>query len=79
MDRSHHVAAVVTYLRDTLGIAGVTADSPLFQIGGLDSMSLLELVDFVEAQFATTVKSNEITMANFATPARIAEVFAARQ
>lgn len=77
--QSHDVAAIVAYLRNTLGVESATGESLLFQIGGIDSMALLELVDFVESHFKTSVKSNEITIANFSTPARIAEVFAAKR
>ncbi|HEU0033965.1 MAG TPA: acyl carrier protein [Kofleriaceae bacterium] len=79
MDRSHDIATIVSFLRTTFGLDTATADSPLFQIGGIDSMGLLELVEFIETHFGTTIRSNEITSANFATPARIVEVFAGRR
>ena len=47
-------------------------DDCLLEKGVLDSMSIMEMVSFVEAQFGVTVLEEEITETNFGSVAGIA-------
>lgn len=67
------------YLRGTLGVADeLDAGSALFSSGMLDSMSMMDLIVFIEEQAAIQVRSEDVTLANFDTADRIVR-FAHRQ
>jgi acyl carrier protein len=63
---------LIDYLNDLTGTGdGLEADSPLFSTGMLDSVSMLNLIAFVEEQAAIQVRSEDVTLDNFDTPGRI--------
>jgi acyl carrier protein len=47
------------------------ADTPLFSSGALDSVAMLNLITFVEAQTGIEIRADEVTLENFDTAARI--------
>lgn len=49
----------------------LTDDSELFSEGLLDSLTVMELVDFVEAQAGVPIPPQDIVLDNFDTVARI--------
>lgn len=56
-------------------IPSVGADQPLIGSGGLlDSLTLLELIAFVEREFRIDVEDREMTIENFRTIARIQQL-----
>lgn len=62
---------IIAYLQATLNqrdsTLTLTADTPLLQSGLIDSLTLFQLIDFVQKEFAVTIKPPEITLENFAT------------
>ena len=55
----------------------IDADTPLFAARLIDSLRILELIAFTERALGVRIPDSAIRMDNFATPRRIAEVFAA--
>lgn len=53
----------------------VEGDTPLFESGLIDSMSILELIAFVEAATGRTIPARQIRIGQFATVDRICESF----
>jgi acyl carrier protein len=53
----------------------ITADTPLFAKGLIDSLGILELIAWTEVNTGHTVPDERIRMDNFRTVARIARVF----
>lgn len=66
---------IVSFINSTL-LSGsgmrVTADTPLFEHGVLDSMKVLDLIAFVEAETGRPLPDSAIRLANFRTAATIA-------
>lgn len=56
----------------------ILADTRLFADGLIDSLRVLELIAWTERAIGHEIPDNVIRMDNFATPARIAELFATR-
>ena len=54
----------------------ILADTPLFAGGLLDSLRILELIAWTECAIGREIADGEIRTDNFASAARIAEVFA---
>jgi len=54
----------------------IEADTPLFASGLLDSMRILQLIAWTERAIGREIPDSAIRMDNFASPARIAELFA---
>ena len=54
----------------------ILADTPLFVGGRLDSLRILELIAFTERAIGREIDDAEIRTDNFASAARIGEVFA---
>ena len=54
----------------------IEADTPLFASGLLDSMRILQLIAWTERAIGREIPDSAIRTDNFATPARIAELFA---
>jgi acyl carrier protein len=54
----------------------IRAETPLFAGGLLDSMRILELIAWTERAIGREIPDVAIRTDNFATPARIAELFA---
>lgn len=66
---------IVAFVNATLlapGSPRVSADTPLFEDGVLDSMRVLDLIAFVEAEAARPLPDSLIRLANFRTAAAIA-------
>ena len=57
----------------------IKADTPLFAGGLLDSMRILELIAWTERAIGSEIPDGEIRTDNFASAARIAELFADRR
>ncbi len=54
----------------------ILADTPLFAGGLIDSLRILELIAWTECAIGREIADGDIRMDNFATAARIADVFA---
>ena len=54
----------------------IEAQTPLFAGRLIDSLRILELIAFTERALDLRIEDSAVRMDNFATPARIAEVFA---
>lgn len=66
---------IVSFINSTLvppGGTRVAADTPLFEHGVLDSMKVLDLIAFVEAETGHPLPDSAIRLANFRTAATIA-------
>lgn len=76
-DRDGFVAHLLAWLNLRLAPPGVTitADTPLFAGGMINSMRILEVIAWVERAAGRTIADREIRMDNFATVTRIAQVF----
>ena len=68
---------MVTWLNSRLASRGIviTADTPLFTKGLIDSLGILELIAWTEVNTGLTVPDERIRMDNFRTVARIARAF----
>ncbi len=65
-------AALLAHLRQTTALNGETnAETPLFSSGALDSVSMLDLILFVERQAGIAIPAEHVTLEHFDTPARI--------
>jgi acyl carrier protein len=53
----------------------ITADTPLFTRGVIDSLGILELIAWTEVNTGRVVPDESIRMDNFGTVARIAQTF----
>jgi acyl carrier protein len=73
------VANTVDWINRALAPAGVvvTADTPLFAGGLINSIRVLELIAWTERAIGRQIIDREIRMDNFRTVRRIAEVFVA--
>jgi acyl carrier protein len=72
------VDALVAWLNRRFARDGVVIgpDTPLFATRLIDSLRILELIAFTEHRLGLRIPDNAVRMDNFATPARIAAVFA---
>lgn len=60
------------YLRTSLGLdADIDVDSQLFSSGALDSMSMMNLITFVEETANIQIRGEDVTLDNFDTAGRI--------
>jgi acyl carrier protein len=59
------------YLRTSLGVSDLDSDSQLFSSGLVDSMSMMNLIAFLEDNTAIQVRGEDVTLDNFDTPRRI--------
>lgn len=77
MNHDRFVAHLLAWLNLRLAPPGVTIapDTPLFTGGLINSIKILEVIAWVERSTGRTIRDAEIRMDNFATAARIAEVF----
>lgn len=62
-----------TYLRDQLGVEtdGITAETPLFSAGLVDSFSLVSLITFIEKEEKIRVNPMEVALDNLDSVERI--------
>ena len=49
--------------------------TPLFEAGGIDSLSIIHIVSFLEAAIGDTLSLQDISMKNFRTVDEIADLF----
>jgi acyl carrier protein len=75
--RDRFEAAMVGWLNMRFAAKGivVTADTPLFAKGLIDSLGILELIAWTELNTGQVVPDERIRMDNFGTVARIARMF----
>ena len=75
--RSRFERAMVAWLNGRFGSKGIviTADTPLFARGVIDSLGILELIAWTEVNTGQVVPDESIRMDNFGTVARIAQTF----
>ena len=78
-ERSTFVAEMVAWINQRLAPPGVTitADTPLFAGGLINSIRVLELIAWTERAIGAEIPDQRIRMDNFRTVRRIAEVFVA--
>ena len=74
------IETMVEWLNNRLAPQGVTedAETPLFQMGIINPLRILDLIAWTERATGRPIPDREIRMENFCTVSRIAEVFAAR-
>jgi acyl carrier protein len=79
--RTRFETAMVGWLNSRFAAKGIviTADTPLFRKGLIDSLGILELIAWTEVNTGRTVPDERIRMDNFRTVARIARVFVAEE
>ena len=75
--RARFEAAMLAWLNTRFAAKGVvvTADTPLFAKGLIDSLGILELIAWTEVNTGRVVPDERIRMDNFGTVARIARMF----
>lgn len=69
--------ALTGYIRNTLGIDGANNETTLFSSGLLDSVSLVNLLMFIEKETGLTIRTEDVTLENFDTQASILRFAAA--
>lgn len=66
--------SLLAYLRNDLFVTeALTADTPLFSSGLLDSVAMVTLITFIEEEAGADVRPSDVTLDNFDTAARIAD------
>jgi acyl carrier protein len=75
--RTRFEAAMVAWLNARFASKGfaITAHTPLFTRGVIDSLGILELIAWTELNTGQIVPDESIRMDNFGTVARIAQTF----
>jgi len=75
--RIRFAEAMVAWLNSRFAAKGfvITADTPLFGRGVIDSLGILELIAWTEVNTGRIVPDESIRMDNFGTVARIAQMF----
>ena len=75
--RTRFEVAMVAWLNARFAAKGIviTADTPLFSRGVIDSLGILELIAWTEVNTGQIVPDESIRMDNFGTVARIARLF----
>ncbi len=63
--------SLLDFLRETLVAEDVGAESALFSSGLLDSVSMVNLIMFIEQSLGIAVSTEDVTLENFDTPSRI--------
>ena len=63
---------LMAYLKDSLNIGDeVDVETELFSTGALDSVSLLNLIAFIEESAGFEIRAEDVTLENFDSAARI--------
>ena len=77
LERAEFLPALLAWLNGRFARDGVVIDAatPLFAGRLVDSLRILELIAYTEHTLGLRIPDKAIRMDNFATPARIAEVF----
>ncbi|HJU67925.1 MAG TPA: hypothetical protein VJ650_06710 [Gemmatimonadaceae bacterium] len=75
--RARFERAMLTWLNSRFAAKNIviTADTPLFARGVIDSLGILELIAWTEVNTGQIVPDEHIRMDNFATVGRIARMF----
>jgi acyl carrier protein len=81
--REEFAEALLDYLNTELPIVHPKAaghepferSTPLFEVGGIDSLSIIHIVTFLEAAIGDTLSLQEISMKNFRSVDEIADLF----
>ncbi|HJR65516.1 MAG TPA: hypothetical protein VJ802_03745 [Gemmatimonadaceae bacterium] len=75
--RTRFERAMLAWLNKRFASKGIaiTADTPLFAKGVIDSLGILELIAWTEVNTGQLVPDEHIRMDNFGTVARIAAMF----
>ena len=75
--RTRFERAMLAWLNKRFASRGIdiTADTPLFAKGVIDSLGILELIAWTEVNTGQVVPDESIRMDNFGTVARIAAMF----
>ena len=78
IDRATFLAELLAWLNGRFSPDGppIRAETPLFAGGLIDSLRVLELIAWTERAIGHEIPDAAIRTDNFATPARIAELFA---
>lgn len=64
--------ALVRFLKEDLNLPGeLDGDSALFSNGRLDSVSMVNLISFIEEAAGFQVRPDDVTLDNFDTPSQI--------
>lgn len=76
-DRARFVADMLAWINRRLAPPGlvIEAETPLFAGGLINSMRILEVIAWTERATGRAISDRDISMANFTTVVRIAEVF----
>lgn len=70
---------LIEFLKDTLQVeTDIDAQSKLFSTGELDSMSMMQLIGFVETSAGITVRPEDVTLENFDSVEQILQFVAAQ-
>jgi acyl carrier protein len=79
-ERSTFITQTVAWINQRLAPPGVaiTADTPLFAGGLINSIRVLELIAWTERAIGAEIADQRIRMDNFCSVRRIAEVFVAK-
>ena len=81
--REEFAEALLDYINTKLPIVHPKAaghepferSTPLFEVGGIDSLSIIHIVTFLEAAMGSTLSLQDINMKNFRTVDQIADLF----
>ena len=81
--REEFAEALLDYINTQLPIVHPKAaghepferSTPLFEVGGIDSLSIVHIVTFLEAAMGSTLSLQDINMKNFRTVDQIADLF----
>jgi acyl carrier protein len=68
------IAEFVTTESKQLGIGEVAPDTELLELGILDSLSMINLLSFLESSLGVRVPEDQLLPENFATPRAIAQL-----
>ena len=69
--------ALVAYITDDLGVADeIGSETELFSSGILDSVAMMNIIGFIEAQTGIDVRAADVTLENFDSVQRIADYVA---
>ena len=85
--REEFAQALVDYLNNELPVVHPKAadheaferSTPLFEVGGIDSLGIIHIVSFLEAAVGSTLSLQDINMKNFRTVDHIADLFSLRK
>ena len=80
-ERARFERAMLAWLNRRFASRGIviTADTPLFTKGVIDSLGILELIAWTEVNTGKLVPDESIRMDNFGTVARIARMFVSEE